>query len=327
MNNPPTLYPLLLESTLHVKVWGGRQFAEYFNRVLPTREPYGEAWELHDTSIICNGHLSGKTLGDALAIYGHDLIGAGNDPDEGFPLLAKLLDAQDWLSVQVHPNDQQAQALEGQPRGKTEAWVILQASEGSELVIGITPQTPRETVAQAIESSTLESYLVRKTVQAGDVLFIPAGTVHAIGPDILLYEIQQSSDTTYRLYDWGRMGLDGNPRPLHIEKSLAVSNLDSLPVITPHGTDGDALLIDSPYFKTYRYDLRGQAPLTIQTHHRFHALTCVQGSITLECDGHDALTWVAGTSALVPAVIGNYQLSGDGIVLCSYQPEKEHERG
>lgn len=314
------IYPLLLASTLHVKVWGGRQFAEHFNLELPTDEPYGESWELHDTSTIINGHLAGQTLGDALQIYGAELIGVGNDPAEGFPLLAKLLDAQDWLSVQVHPNDEQANQLEGEPRGKTEAWVILSAGEGSELVIGITPNTPRETVAHAIETSTLENYLVRQPVQAGDVLFIPAGTVHAIGPDILLYEIQQSSDTTYRLYDWGRMGLDGNPRPLHIEKSLIVSNLDNLPTVTQHGTDGDALLVESDYFKTYRYDLRDQSTRQIATQNRFHALTCVQGEITVQSDGYEPIRFSSGTSALIPATINSYQLSGDGIVLCSYQP-------
>lgn len=320
MSVTSTLYPLLLESTLHVKVWGGRQFSERFNRDLPTDEPYGEAWELHDSSRISNGHLAGKTLGDALKIYGEGLIGAGNNPAEGFPLLAKLLDAQDWLSVQVHPDDSQAQTLEGEPRGKTEAWVILHAGAGAELVIGIAPHTPRETVAEAIRTSTLEKYLVRQTVQAGDVLFIPAGTVHAIGPDILLYEIQQSSDTTYRLYDWGRMGLDGNPRPLHIDKSLQVSNLDHLPTITQHGTQGDVILVESAYFTTARYDLSDQTTRTIATYGRFHALTCVGGSALIESDGHPAIQLTAGRSALIPAGIASYQLAGDGIVLCSHQP-------
>jgi mannose-6-phosphate isomerase len=319
MSVTPPIYPLLLQSTLHVKVWGGRQFSEQFNRELPTDEPYGESWELHDTSLIINGHLAGQTLGDALKIYGEELIGAGNHPDDGFPLLAKLLDAQDWLSVQVHPNDEQAQALEGEPRGKTEAWVILHAGEGAELVIGITPHTPRETVSQAIESNTLEAYLVRKAVQAGDVLFIPAGTVHAIGPNILLYEIQQSSDTTYRLYDWGRMGLDGNPRPLHIEKSLTVSNLEHLPTITHHSANGDALLIESDYFKTARYDLSQSSRHTIATNGRFHALTCVKGVIEITSEGHPAIQLTAGTSALIPAGIAEYRLTGDGIVLCSHQ--------
>ena len=223
------LYPMLLDPTLHVKVWGGRRLETVMHKHLPTNEPYGEAWELHDSATVANGALSGRSLGDLLTEYGEDLIGSVSDPAEGMPLLVKILDATDWLSVQVHPNDEQARQLEGEPRGKTEAWYILAADEKAELVIGVVPDASAEEVADAIRENRLEEMLVYEPVEAGNVLYIPAGTIHALGPGLLVYEIQQSSDTTYRLYDWGRMGLDGQPRPLHIEKSLAVARLGRLP--------------------------------------------------------------------------------------------------
>ncbi len=311
------LYPLLLTPTVHLRVWGGRRLAEVLHKNLPTDAPYGESWELHDSAMISNGALSGRTLGDALVEYGTALIGTDNNPAEGFPLLAKFLDAQDWLSVQVHPDDAQAAKLEGEPRGKTEAWVILNATPEAELVIGLTPGTSRPAITQAIQANTLQDYLVRAQVNAGDVLFIPAGTVHAIGPGTLIYEIQQSSDTTYRLYDWGRMGLDGQPRPLHIEKGVQVSNVESVPRITSHGTQGDALLVDSDYFKTYRHQLTSAA-LTLQTDGRFQSLTCIEGEIHV-AGGGESLTFHTGQTVLIPAMLETYTLHGAGVFLRSWQ--------
>ena len=143
-----------------------------------------------------------RSLGDLAADYGADLLGMGNDPAAGLPLLAKLIDASAWLSIQVHPNDEQARALEKEPRGKTEAWVILHAEPGAKLVIGLERGTTRERMAEAIGRGQLEALLAYAEVKSGDVLYIPANTIHALGPGILIYEIQQSSDVTYRLYDW-----------------------------------------------------------------------------------------------------------------------------
>lgn len=281
---------------------------------LPTDDPYGESWELHDTATVLNGPLAGKSLGALLVDYGTALIGAGNDPADGFPLLAKLLDASDWLSVQVHPNDEQAHQLEGDPRGKTEAWVILSAEPDSQLVIGVLPGTSREQMAQAIRDNTLESRLVYADVRPGDVLYIPANTIHAIGPGIVLYEIQQSSDVTYRLYDWGRMGLDGKPRALHIDKGVQVSNVESLPAIT----HPDHIMVESPFFRTLRYTLTEGEQQTIVTAGHFHALTCIDGTITIT-QGDTHLTLSKGQTALVPACLDRYLLGGQGAVLCSHQ--------
>ncbi len=314
-----TLYPLPLNPALHVKVWGGRRLESALGKRLPTPEPYGESWELHDTAAVAGGPLAGRALGVLLAEYGAALVGPGYDPAGGFPLLAKLIDASEWLSVQVHPDDAQARALEGQPRGKTEAWYILAAEPGARLVIGVQPGTSREQMAQAIRDGALERLLVYADVAAGDAVFIPAGTVHAIGGGILLYEIQQSSDTTYRLYDWGRLDLDGRPRTLHIEKGVQVANLDSLPqlVRTASAAGPVVEIARSAYFAARLYRLAaGSARLDTQGE-RFHALTCVSGAARLAwTSGSIALE--AGQTVLVPACIGPYRLDGRAQVLCAH---------
>jgi len=180
--------PLLLDAQLHEKVWGGRRLGTMMDKSLPTDAPYGEAWELHDTCTVAAGPLAGRTLTDLLDDYGTALVGVGNDPAEGFPLLAKFLDAEDWLSIQVHPNDEQALELEGEPRGKTEAWVILHAEPGAKLVIGMKSGTSRESMAEAIRAGTLEADVVYADVRTGDVLLLEANTVHAIGPGLVIYE-------------------------------------------------------------------------------------------------------------------------------------------
>ena len=309
------LYPLKLRPALHVKVWGGRRLADLMRKRLPTAEPYGESWELHDRAVIANGPLRGTSLGDLAVEFGDDLLGAGNDPAAGFPLLAKLIDASDWLSIQVHPNDKQAKALEREPRGKTEAWVILHAAPGAQLVIGLQPGTTREQMAEAIRRDQLETLLAYADVAAGDVLTISANTIHALGPGILIYEIQQSSDVTYRLYDWGRLGLDGQPRELHIDKGVRVANLESLPSVRQPTSD---LLVDSEYFRTWRHELAGNA-ISIETEGRFQSLTCIAGSLQAATDGHDAISLNTGETGLIPACLYGFVLRGKGSILRSCQ--------
>ena len=309
------LYPFKLEPSLHVKVWGGRKLSTIMNKPLPGDEPYGEAWELHDTSTVANGVLKGKTLSEVVQAHGTDLIGIGNDPADGFPLLAKFLDASDWLSIQVHPNDAQAKELEGDPRGKTEAWVVLSADEDAQLVIGVQPGTSREIMAEAIRENRLEDYIVYANVEVGDVLYIPANTVHALGPGLLIYEIQQSSNITYRLYDWGRMGLDGKPRELHIEKGVMVSNVDSLPNVTHPASE---LIVDGEYFQTLRHKI-DDVKLIIPTGTAFHSLTCIDGEVLISSEGHEDVTLYKGQTGLIPACIDTFALEGKGTVLRSFQ--------
>lgn len=307
------LYPLLLTPTLHIKVWGGRKLETVMGKTLFGDAPYGESWELHDTCTIGNGAWAGQTLADLIHEQGRAIVGAAHDPAEGMPLLIKLLDATQWLSVQVHPNDEQARDLEGDPRGKTEAWIMLAAEDAAQLVIGVQPGTSRQAMAQAIHAGTLEDLLVYETVRAGDVLYMPANTVHAIGPGILLYEVQQASNVTYRLYDWGRMGLDGKPRDLHIEKGVRVANTGDLPLVThPEGER----MVRGRYFETRRYALAGDQR-TIETGGRFHALTCIAGYATIMSDD-DTVDLAMGSTALIPAGMASYALIGVGQVLCSY---------
>lgn len=311
----PPLYPLKLHSALHAKVWGGRALAERLRKRLPGPGPYGESWELHDTSRVLNGKLRGKSLAELLRDYSAELIGETINPSAGFPLLAKFIDASDWLSIQVHPNDEQALALEGEPRGKTEAWVIIQADPGAKLVIGVKPGNERTQLEAAILQGRLETLLQFAQVQAGDVLYIPANTIHALGPGLLIYEIQQSSDITYRLYDWGRLGLDGQPRELHIEKGMQVSDLNALPQIQQPAGD---LLVDEEYFRTWRHALRKDSRL-IKCEKRFQALTCISGKIEVEAEGHELIAIAIGETGLIPACINEFSLSGEGVILRSCQ--------
>lgn len=317
------LYPLLLRPALHVKVWGGRKLADVLGKTLPTDDPYGESWELHDSVTVANGPLAGRTIAELVALYGEDLIGPGGNTAHGFPLLAKFLDARDWLSVQVHPNDAQAQAFGDGERGKTEAWYVVEAEPGATLVMGVTPGLTREAIAEAIANRTLENLLVHAPVQAGDVLLIKTGTIHALGPGLLIYEIQQSSDITYRFYDWGRMGLDGRPRELHIDKSLEVSNLDGLPdIVHTTGREDTVLpLVESQFFETQLLQLRAGDMLRFGRDERrgFDALTCIEGEAIIS-SGDDTLTLTLGQTALIPAAVRDYSLHGRARVLRSVEP-------
>lgn len=315
-------YPMLMQPTLKPKVWGGNKLRDVMHKDTPTNEPYGEAWELHDSSVVMNGAMRGSTLGELVAQYGSHIIGDKDDPAAGFPLLAKFLDSNTWVSVQVHPNDEQAAELEGEPRGKTEAWYILQADPGAQLIYGVKPGTSREAMTQAIRDETLGDLLLYRDVEVGDVFFMEANTVHALGPGILMYEIQQSSDTTYRLYDWGRVGLDGKPRDLHIEKGVQVSNVESQPPIT-HTAGNDApevTLVRCPYFVTLLH--QGELDLSLDTNDkRFDIFTCIDGSVTIAA-AHLQVSIEVGTwqTALVPAAVGAYTVRGTGKVLRSFQP-------
>jgi len=314
----PSLYPLLMQPSLHVKVWGGRRLETVLGKTLPSAEPYGEAWEVHDTATVANGDLAGQTLGALVMRYDKDLLGVRNDPALGFPLLVKFLDAADWLSVQVHPNDQQAQQYDGEPRGKTEAWYVLAAEGERKLVYGMQPGTSRTDMADAIRENRLEPLLNYVTVGVGDTLFNSPGTVHALGPGLLIYEIQQSSDLTYRLYDWGRMGLDGKPRAMHIDKGTAVAITDSAPTVLRHTDEPNRLLVDCPYFTTTLTAISGtSAP--IPTGGVFHLLTVIDGALTVD-DGRMNVEIGRGQSAVIPAALTTYTLHGMGKVLTSYQP-------
>ena len=315
--------PLLLQPELKVKLWGGRRL-ERAGVALPDTQPYGEAWLLHDSARVAQGPLAGCALGDLLPRYGAALAGPEVDPAAGWPLLAKLLDASAWLSVQVHPDDCWAQRLENEPRGKTEAWYVVAAEPGARLVHGLRPGCTRAQLAAALRDGTLEAWLPAVPVQAGDALLLRAGTVHALGPGLLVYEIQQTSDRTYRLYDWGRRGLDGAPRPLHVEKGLQVARLDA-PAPLRHLAGQRAQVMEvarCEHFVCELLQLNELAGrwLTRDTGgRRFQALTCVAGAALLE-SGPRQVRLRAGQTALVPACSGPWRLGGTAQLLLARQP-------
>jgi mannose-6-phosphate isomerase len=312
-----------MQPTLHVKVWGGRRLAEKLGKTLPTDQPYGEAWELHDSARAADGALAGQTLGDLARAYGAALIG-DNDPALGVPLLAKFLDANDWLSVQVHPDDAQAAHYDGEPRGKTEAWYVLAADPGAKLCIGVQHGTSRESLAAAIRENRVEPLLVYAEVVPGDVLFVRPNTIHALGPGVLIYEIQQSSDLTYRLYDWGRTDLNGTPRTLHIDKGVAVANTESLPPLRHTGSDPsrEIEIVRCDYFVTVLHQLTApHESVEIAMNGRFHMLTCIEGALDIADAQGNTLLLQRGESAFMPASLGSFIMHGTAKVLRAWQPE------
>ncbi len=226
------IYPLTFTPVFRDYIWGGRNLETKLDRTLPPGI-VAESWDVsgHPSSPtkVDNGPLTGKTLPELLTMLGLDLVGSRSQAmlDRGkFPLLIKLLDANKRLSVQVHPSDAYATVHENGELGKTEMWYILHAEPGAYLIYGLKPGVSPASFRQALEAGNLESCLHQLPVKAGDAIFIPAGSVHAIMAGIILAEIQQNSDTTYRVYDWNRLGVDGKPRPLHIDKALEVINFE-----------------------------------------------------------------------------------------------------
>ena len=238
--NLAQLYPLTFTPVLKDYIWGGRSL-EKLGRVLPPAGVVAESWEIagHEdgTTTVANGPLAGLPLTAVHAQLGEALIGrrsAWAQARGKFPLLVKLLDASRPLSVQVHPDDDYALANEGNELGKTEMWVVLDARPGAEIILGVRPGTTPAAFRAALQAGQLEPYLHRLPVQTGDHVCVPAGSLHAIMGGLLIAEIQQNSNTTYRVYDWNRLGSDGRPRPLHVDRALDVINFaQTAPTLHP----------------------------------------------------------------------------------------------
>ena len=212
------LYPFILEPKLAPAIWGGDALVRRYGKPGDPAQPIGESWECWDRNRITNGALAGTTLGELRGRLGATLTGP-IDPTATFPVLTKIIDARDALSVQVHPDDAYAQRVEGQPNGKTECWYVLDCLPGSELVLGWTRDTTRAEYERRVADGTLGEILRRVPVRPGDAFFLPAGTLHAIGAGIQIFEVQQPSELTYRIFDWNRVGTDGTPRELHVQKA------------------------------------------------------------------------------------------------------------
>ncbi|MCH5307420.1 MAG: class I mannose-6-phosphate isomerase [Prevotella sp.] len=311
-----TLYPFRFQPNLHTVIWGGQRLCAY--KGLPaSTDPIGESWEVSavpsSTSIIANGPLAGQLLTAAISQAPNEILGkAVNKRYHGqLPLLVKFIDAQKDLSIQVHPNDEMAQREHGK-RGKSEMWYIIDAKPGSCLYAGFKrPITPEE-YKQHIADNTITSVLARHEVTAGDVFYLPAGRVHAIGAGIFLAEVQQSSDVTYRIYDYNRLGMDGKPRELHTE--LAAQALDyrveaDYRTSYPDKQNKANLVIDSPYFTIRVTELTNSFHRNLQKYDSFVVCMCLQGDCQLRIKSTNLVTDLPqGHSCLVPAAIADYDI-------------------
>ena len=284
-------------------VWGG-------DRLRPGHNPTAEAWVVWENDRIETGALAGKTLGEAAAEFGSALLGEKVVARTGirFPLLVKILDCAQWLSLQVHPNDEQAIQLEGPGQfGKTEAWHVLEAQPDSKLIAGLKSGTDSTEIVDAIRNGIITEYAQYVAVSQGDTIFMPAGTLHALGPGLLIYEVQQTSDWTYRVYDWGRPQTE--TRRLHIEKSIQVIRPGfSAPIISmPACGDGTQdVLVQCEYFTLELLAASLQSIELDTRRETFHAVTVIEGKARLQArDEHVELEKFQ--TALVPASLGKYQ--------------------
>jgi mannose-6-phosphate isomerase len=331
------LHPILLEASFHETIWGGYRLARDGWKPLPERgAAIGEAWETEISNVAQNEPYAGKTLGRLVEELGPALLGDQVLAVFGrrFPLLAKFIDANDKLSLQVHPDDRYAALHEGGKLGKTEFWYILAAEPGASIVHGFKAATSRTAVQRAIEEGTLEDLLHEEVVRPGEVIFVPAGTVHAIGAGVLLYELQEYSDITYRMYDYGRLTAAGTSRELHIESALNVAHYDRSarikmqPVLLSGGPGyEDRCLVACHYFVTRE--------LAFGSHGSFHGKTensCILlSSLGAEVRVHygpglqSSEQLAHGQTMVLPAALGNYRLEGTGTLLFSYVPAPEDE--
>jgi mannose-6-phosphate isomerase len=318
----PALYPLRFQPVLKRYLWGGRKLGETLGKPIGEGNDYAESWELVDRtpeqSVVTNGELSGKTLRELLSTHGKEILGQ-HWPQERFPLLFKFLDCQNVLSVQVHPDDAGGAKLTPPDLGKTEAWVILDAAPGSVLYAGLKRGFDRAALEREVQRGTTELCLHKIEPRAGDCIFIPAGVVHALGSGMLVAEIQQASDTTFRLFDWNRVGPDGKPRELHIDKALDAIDYATGPVDPqlPQPTDHPAVerLVTCDKFVLNRVQLSPANPQW-QTHlnHRFHLLAGVSGEAQVEADGKTE-TLAGGQTLLVPACLDGLTVRGTSATL------------
>jgi mannose-6-phosphate isomerase len=316
-----SLYPLRLDPFLSRPIWGGTKLGRRYGKGAGSAGNIGESWEIYEGNTVQNGQLRGKTLREVTEQFGEALLGtaAHGNPPGRFPLLIKLIDATRQLSIQVHPNDQQAQQMEQEPFGKTEAWYILDADPGAKLVYGLAHPLTADQLRERSADGSVEADLAYLPVSAGDVVLVPAGTIHAIGAGIVLYEIQQTSSTTYRLYDWNRKGPDGKPRELHLRKAVQVADLTpptggkqaSRDLGSEEGVHRQKL-VRCPYFVLERGTLDGG--WTRRPDDRsFLGVTCVSGEIIVSApDGAWPDEHIGpGGSLLLPATLDACMVRSD----------------
>ena len=317
-------YPLLLSGVTKSPIWGGTRLPREWNKTAPDGGTVGESWELtvrqKEMSAIQNGAFAGKTVGELLRDHPNELMGKSTFANGEFPLLIKFIDAADKLSVQVHPDDAYAARVEGD-HGKTEMWYIVDADEDAEIICGLRDGIDNAAFCNALQKGDLMSVLKTQKVCKGDAYFIPAGLPHTIGKGILIAEIQQNCDLTYRVYDYDRCGPDGLLRELHIDKACDVirpfkeEEIDSLRYARGIPTSRENVLCDCKYFRVEKLNLCQNTHTLLQNDYLRHLLV-IEGDGTIEC-GDTSYTFHQGDSILLPASIENITLAGRATVLVS----------
>ncbi len=316
------LYPLRFEPIYQYRLWGGGRLADLLSAPLPSDGPIGEAWVLSDRddhpSQVASGPQKGRTIGQLLEQSPEQLLGKLAQRCRRFPLLLKFLDARDMLSVQVHPSDRQTNYLPAGETGKTEAWVVLEAGTESCIYAGLKPGTTGDDLRRAIANGAVADHLVCFTPKPGDGVFLPAGTVHALGGDVVVFEVQQNSDVTFRLYDWDHVDAKtGEPRALQVDQALACIDFAQGAVgpVVPVVEEAQPVLRERlflcEHFGLWR--LRGESPFTVGAAGVPRVLVCIVGDGQLE---HGGATYAVGKGdvLLLPAVVGTCAFRPRGAV-------------
>ena len=312
------MYPLLFRENLHEIVWGGSRLKALKGLPADGRN-IGESWEISavrgSESVVQNGELAGSTLGELVQRYGAELMGKHIAEAHGteFPLLVKFIDAAGDLSIQVHPGDELARARHGK-LGKTEMWYVMDARPGATLLAGFKKQIGPEEYAAKVADGSIVDVLARHKVHPGDVFFIPAGRVHAICRGILLCEIQQSSDVTYRLYDYNRLGLDGKPRQLHTEEARDAIDYKVYDDYRTHYqpvAEGAVRIVDCPFFVVNVVATSSSLHRNLLAEDSFVTLSCLSGACTIQAGGV-SVSLGTGNSCLIPASVADFEVTAFG---------------
>jgi len=310
-----TLYPIRFKPIYKELIWGGEKLREEYGKK-DAPEMTGESWEISmvedNISVVSNGFLKGNTLEEIIEVYMGDLVGDRIFEMYGtfFPILTKFIHSNDNLSIQVHPDDNYAMEHHGE-NGKTEMWYILEAEKDAKLIVGFNRDTDREGFLKSLKEGSLVELMNFEPVQKGDVLFMPTGRVHALGPGIVLAEIQQTSDMTYRIFDWDRTGPDGQPREMHIDHALNVMDFerrgDYKTSYTPR-LNSTVNLADCPYFTTRYMQFDQPVDKDYSLIDSFVIYMCMEGKVDLHYPGEKPETLKKGDTVLVPAAIKELSL-------------------
>ncbi|NGY37881.1 class I mannose-6-phosphate isomerase [Flavobacterium sp. XN-5] len=316
------LYPLQFDPILKERIWGGEKLKTVLNKPIESKIT-GESWELStvegDVSTIANGVLKGKSLTAIIEEFPNEILGTAVYSKFGkqFPLLFKYLDAREDLSIQVHPNDALAKERHNS-FGKTEMWYIMQADVDARIIVGFKEDSNKEEYVQSLENKTLLNLLDDVKVKSGDVFFLETGTVHAIGAGLVVAEIQQTSDITYRLYDFDRKDAQGNTRELHIDLALDAINYDKVDTFKEYTKEMNQSnsIVDCPYFTTNFVPLDGEITLN-KNGESFTVYMCIEGDFEIEYH-NSTFNYKKGDTVLIPAAMKNYLLKGKASILEVY---------